>query len=68
MALESLKCRGVAQPGSAPVLGTGGRKFESYRPDQFFFKSISQVFKLDIFKRILTLCKKLLKYLAKVII
>ena len=27
--------RGVAQPGSAPVLGTGGRKFESCRPDQF---------------------------------
>ena len=27
-------CRGVAQPGSAPVLGTGGRKFESCRPDQ----------------------------------
>ena len=26
--------RGVAQPGSAPVLGTGGRKFESCRPDQ----------------------------------
>ena len=25
--------RGVAQPGSAPVLGTGGRKFESCRPD-----------------------------------
>ena len=27
--------RVVAQPGSAPVLGTGGRKFESCRPDQF---------------------------------
>ena len=25
--------RGVAQPGSAPVLGTGGRRFESSRPD-----------------------------------
>ena len=24
---------GVAQPGSAPVLGTGGRRFESCRPD-----------------------------------
>ena len=23
--------RGVAQPGSAPVLGTGGRRFESLR-------------------------------------
>ena len=27
--------RGVAQSGSAPVLGTGGREFESRRPDQF---------------------------------
>ena len=26
--------RGVAQPGSAPVLGTGGRRFKSYHPDQ----------------------------------
>ena len=35
--------RGVAQPGSAPGLGPGGRKFESCRPDQltiyiFFYK------------------------------
>ena len=28
--------RGVAQPGSAPVLGTGGRRFESCRPDSIF--------------------------------
>ena len=27
-------CRGVAQPGSAPALGAGGRRFESSRPDQ----------------------------------
>ena len=26
-------CRGVAQPGSAPAWGAGGRKFESSRPD-----------------------------------
>src|SRR5215207_3282181 len=26
--------RGVAQSGSAPVWGTGGRRFESSRPDQ----------------------------------
>ena len=26
-------CRGVAQPGSAPALGAGGRRFESSRPD-----------------------------------
>src|SRR5579864_2071988 len=29
------KCRGVAQPGSAPALGAGGRRFKSYRPDHF---------------------------------
>src|SRR5690606_7768693 len=27
--------RGVAQPGSAPALGAGGRRFESSRPDQY---------------------------------
>ena len=26
--------RGVAQPGSAPALGAGGRWFKSSRPDQ----------------------------------
>ena len=34
--------RGVAQPGSAPVLGTGGRRFESCRPDSIF--SLTQTF------------------------
>lgn len=29
--------RGVAQFGSAPVWGTGGRRFESCRPEVFFF-------------------------------
>src|SRR5437773_4132914 len=28
--------RGVAQPGSAPALGAGGRWFESSRPDHFW--------------------------------
>ena len=28
------KFRGVAQSGSAPVSGTGGRRFKSSRPDQ----------------------------------
>ncbi len=34
--LESVrqKSRGVAQPGSAPALGAGGRRFKSSRPDQ----------------------------------
>jgi hypothetical protein len=31
--------RGVAQPGSAPALGAGGRWFESSRPDHFPQKS-----------------------------
>ena len=31
-------CQGIAQPGSAPVLGTGGRRFESYYPDYYIFK------------------------------
>ena len=35
--------RGVAQPGSAPVLGTGGRRFESCRPDSISL-SLSQTF------------------------
>ena len=29
--------RSVAQPGSAPVWGTGGRGFKSRRSDQFLF-------------------------------
>ncbi len=29
--------RGIAQPGSAPAWGAGGRKFESFCPDQFLF-------------------------------
>jgi hypothetical protein len=31
--IEVLQSRGVAQPGSAPALGAGGREFESRRPD-----------------------------------
>ena len=31
---DTIECsRGVAQPGSAPALGAGGRRFESGRPD-----------------------------------
>jgi hypothetical protein len=32
-----LHSRGVAQSGSASGLGPEGRRFESYRPDQFIF-------------------------------
>ena len=31
-----IRSRDVAQFGSAPVLGTGGRRFESCHPDIFF--------------------------------
>ena len=33
--IEGVQSRGVAQPGSAPALGAGGRWFESSRPDHF---------------------------------
>ncbi len=33
---ETSRSRGVAQPGSAPALGAGGRVFESHRPDQLY--------------------------------
>ena len=36
--LKRSMCRGVAQSGSAPVLGTGGREFESRRPDHFLLE------------------------------
>ena len=29
-------CRGVAQPGSAPALGAGCRRFKSSRPDHYY--------------------------------
>ena len=32
--LSTTKSRGVAQPGSAPAWGAGGRRFESVHPDQ----------------------------------
>ncbi len=37
--------RGVAQPGSAPALGAGGRRFKSYRPDQFSLASSFFIFR-----------------------
>jgi hypothetical protein len=32
--------RGVAQPGSAPALGAGGRAFKSPRPDQSLYSLV----------------------------
>ncbi len=34
---ETKTGRGVAQPGSAPEWGSGGRRFESGRPDYGFW-------------------------------
>ncbi len=36
---RNLVLRDVAQPGSAPALGAGCRRFKSSRPDQFLFQS-----------------------------
>src|SRR5229473_398272 len=33
--ISEVSHQGVAQPGSAPALGAGGRRFKSYRPDQY---------------------------------
>ena len=38
--------RGVAQPGSAPAWGVGGRQFESGRPDHN--KKIGVIFRLQL--------------------
>ena|SRR5450432_2586225 len=35
--------RGVAQPGSAPAWGAGGRKFESSRPDHYRLRPVPHV-------------------------
>ena len=42
--------RGVAQPGSAPGLGPGGREFESLRPDHLFEQKKLGVMKAKIYK------------------
>ena len=34
--------RSLAQSGSAPALGAGGRKFESYNSDQFYNPSMAK--------------------------
>ena len=36
---ETKPKRSLAQSGSAPALGAGGRKFESYNSDQVFYNS-----------------------------
>ncbi len=43
--------RDVAQPGSAPALGAGGRRFESARPDQHFFRAgVAQLARASAFQ------------------
>ena len=44
------QCRGVAQSGSAPASGAGGRRFESSRPDHIFlfiFQKICPTLRLE---------------------
>src|SRR6476659_7037721 len=43
--------RGVAQPGSAPALGAGGRRFESGRPDHFLSSGVPPGFQPDASSR-----------------
>ena len=42
--------RGVAQSGSAPVLGTGGREFESRRPDHLSSKTLSSEQRIAVYE------------------
>jgi hypothetical protein len=39
--VENLERRGVAQPGSAPEWGSGGRRFKSSRPDSLQSRVLS---------------------------
>ena len=39
---ETKPKRSLAQSGSAPALGAGGRKFESYNSDQFYNPSMAK--------------------------
>ena len=47
-ALEERLTRGVAQPGSASVLGTEGRRFESCLPDHFLIVTLSCGFGIQL--------------------
>ena len=38
--------RGVAQPGSAPALGAGGRRFKSSRPEKLVLLKVDAKSKL----------------------
>ena len=40
--LGTLRRRDVAQPGSAPVWGTGGRKFKSCHPDKIICTTVEE--------------------------
>src|SRR3954449_3461618 len=49
--VDWLPRRGVAQSGSAPVWGTGGRRFKSGRPDQFSRTSQAEYRQADLLER-----------------
>ena len=42
---RNLVIRDVAQPGSAPALGAGCRRFKSSRPDHFLFLKKNSIMK-----------------------
>src|SRR5438270_1289921 len=48
---ETSRSRGVAQPGSAPALGAGGRWFKSNRPDHFSKSGVPPGFHTDTRRR-----------------
>ena len=48
LSLGACPVRGVAQPGSASVLGTEGRRFESCLPDHFTFRRVSERTELGV--------------------
>ena len=52
----SFDSRGVAQPGSATVLGTVGREFESRRPDHLKFKKILTVVEPRLSPSLASIC------------
>ena len=51
--------RGVAQPGSAPALGAGGRGFKSLRPDQSIERQEEEVMDRTEMSRLAEECAKL---------
>ena len=54
------RLRGVAQPGSATVLGTVGRKFESCRPDHFVINHSAGFSAFARYSSVRLICKSII--------